>query len=495
MDFQKYVSGITLKEIQQSSCEQLYNSTGKLLALSCGLGKTVVVLCTCEAIRENYENSIFIIVIPKSARSVFIKEFENKFKVPFAIIGTNADKKYNYVDQPYILIESPIIHKKAQFIKDISKGKYVTLVVDEAHTALASPKTLIYQTLNDCYNCFDRKYLLTASPLLNTIDSLFFVYNFFTKKEPFTNYYSFREKFCILEKKQMRIKKYIRGKLQTIETSVLNVVGYKNLDQLKEPIMNNTILGSIKYDLIYDYIKFKLDDELSEEYKLATKGLVNTENAILDENGQKMHGSRLHDLQRIVDGATTDPIMYTSNKEKELLRLIKKITKNNEGAIIYCDYTDTIDRLKDLILLYKDKLDVNNVYVIDGSINTKNRIQIEDALCERDICIISQAGRVSINLQAVNHLIFFNIPFSQAGAEQAIGRICRCNSKYPKKYIHILECSGTIDSYKRILFQQLSNLVNKLFDDQHPTLPTDLMQAEDEARKDLKKKFLWTPNI
>ena len=123
------------------------------------------------------------------------------------------------------------------------------------------------------------------------------------------------------------------------------------------------------------------------------------------------------------------------------------------------------------------------------------KIKIEKNLTKRDIVIITRAGCVSINLQAVNHIILYNVPFSQADAEQSIGRICRCNSTYAKKYVHILECDGTIDSYKRILFQQLSKLVNQMFDNQHPTLPTDLISEDDKLRKQLKISFLWFPKL
>ena len=177
------------------------------------------------------------------------------------------------------------------------------------------------------------------------------------------------------------------------------------------------------------------------------------------------------------------------------MNLLKRITSKNEGAVIYVDYRNTVKRLEDLLALYKEDLNINNIYVISGEVKVPERIKIEKELTKRDVVIITKAGCVSINLQAVNNIILYNVPFSQADAEQSIGRICRCNSNYKKKYVHILECDGTIDTYKRILFQQLSKLVNQIFDNQHPTLPTDLIYEDNKMRKQLKWSFLWKPNL
>lgn len=512
INFQKYVKGITLKDIQINACNRMFNSESILLAFSCGLGKTIVVLATCEAIREQEPDAKFIVIIPKSARSVFIKEFESKIDVPFAIIGTDVNKKYAYSDQPYILIEQPQLEKTEkkegqffyrEFIKNLSKKHgNINLIIDEAHTVMTSPKTLRYRSIYDCKEYYCRKYLLTASPLLNSIDSLFFVYNFINNKYPFDDWFRFENKYCILEERDMTIikkSKYPNRPPYKIQRRVTQCVGYKNLDELRKPIMDNTILGSIVYDLEYDYIRFKLDYDLQEQYVLATKGIGEeqefiNEDEIKDEDKLR-HSVRLIKLQNIVDGLTTDPFSYTCNKEKQLMNLINKITSNNEGAVIYVDYRNTVQRLSELLELYKEELNINNIYVISGEVKVPERIKIERDLTKRDVVIITKAGCVSINLQAVNHIILYNVPFSQADAEQSIGRICRCNSTYKKKFVHILECSGTIDSYKRILFQQLSQLVNQMFDNQHPTLPTDLIDKDNKLRKQLKWSFLWNPKL
>ena len=212
IDFQKHVNGITLKDIQVDACNRMFNSDSILLAFSCGLGKTIVVLATCEAIREQENDAKFIIIIPKSARSVFIKEFETKINTNFAIIGTDVNN-----GQPYILIEQPQLEKTEkkegqffyrEFLSNLYKESHnINIVIDEAHTVMTSPKTLRYRTIYDCKEFYCRKYLLTASPLLNSIDSLFFVYNFINNEKPFDDWFRFEHRYCIMEEREITVMK------------------------------------------------------------------------------------------------------------------------------------------------------------------------------------------------------------------------------------------------------------------------------------------------
>ena len=99
----------------------------------------------------------------------------------------------------------------------------------------------------------------------------------------------------------------------------------------------------------------------------------------------------------------------------------------------------------------------------------------------------------AINLQGVNNVIIYNTSFSIGWIIQMIGRITRTDTKYPKLHVYFLEVSETIDTYKRLLFQDHALLIKEVLG-KEPILPDftevnpDLMK---KYRSYFKRKLLW----
>ena len=99
----------------------------------------------------------------------------------------------------------------------------------------------------------------------------------------------------------------------------------------------------------------------------------------------------------------------------------------------------------------------------------------------------------SINLQAVNNIIVYDIPFSIGDLVQLIGRVTRVDTKYPKQFVYFLEANETIDTYKRLLIQSHSTIIQAIFGEDK-NLPyfgdvdEDIMM---KYRTYFKRKLLW----
>jgi hypothetical protein len=87
-------------------------------------------------------------------------------------------------------------------------------------------------------------------------------------------------------------------------------------------------------------------------------------------------------------------------------------------------------------------------------------------------------------------MIFYDIPFSVLTFIQAVGRITRMDSKYSEQHIHIIEATGTIDSYKRLLINMNANLIETIFGGVE-TLPVEMLRIDKSLQGVLKKKLLW----
>ena len=107
--------------------------------------------------------------------------------------------------------------------------------------------------------------------------------------------------------------------------------------------------------------------------------------------------------------------------------------------------------------------------------------------------VMTRAGAQSLNLQALNNVIVYDIPFSLGVFIQVVGRVTRLNTKYDQFNVYFIEVDGTIDSYKRMLIQDRMNVIEALFggDD---TIPIDVKELDRTFIREIRRDFLWSLN-
>ena len=136
-------------------------------------------------------------------------------------------------------------------------------------------------------------------------------------------------------------------------------------------------------------------------------------------------------------------------------------------------------------------MQINNIYEITGLQDFKQKAYVEDNLSIHDVVLLTQAGTESINLQRSDTLILYDIPFSIKTILQLLGRITRIDSKYSAQYIHFIEASNTIDTYKRLLISIHGDIINKIFGEIE-TLPVELTLVDQKIQQKLRNKLLWS---
>lgn len=99
----------------------------------------------------------------------------------------------------------------------------------------------------------------------------------------------------------------------------------------------------------------------------------------------------------------------------------------------------------------------------------------------------------SINLQAVNNIIVYDVPFAIGDLIQLIGRITRMDSLYDTQNLIFMEALETIDTYKRLLVQSNATLIQELFGEDsnlpfYGDIDNDVMK---KYRTFFKRKLLW----
>ena len=471
--------GYSLRKEQEGILEKLYRMKSAVIACQAGFGKSIITLHLAKHLQKS-EGVFTIFCIPKSARAAFEKEMQTKICEDGLFIhsGKSLEDPSLLSQHKFIFVEFPVLGKYATLLESFAKDHPSYIFVDEAH-ALCSPKSAqtTYMRLirSKCIGCFS----ITASPIMTSIEGLFYLYNFtFPSVRVFQSWFRFRNMYCITQEKTIRMM----GRKRIIK----EIVGYKNMEELNTLLDKITIKGFVEYDVEYSFLKTSLDKERVSNYNLAAKGLLVTEE-------EKEWGPRLHDLQRVVDGLPhNDEVMKAYNKARLLTDTLKDIMSRDEGVLIYVEYRDTIDYLKFILESNKDSLNYNRLYVLSGNEKEEKRQQIEQTLLPRDIVIITQAGKQSRNLQRVNNLILYNIPYSLGDILQITGRICRVDTTYSKQHIYMLEVEHTIDSYRIALFKDHLALLDRLLGRAcRGTLTCDYVEIDRMKMKDLKKSLLW----
>lgn len=469
----------TLYPSQEKALEKLYTMRSAVISLQTGLGKSLTTLHLAKHL-HNTENAITIFCIPKSARASYTKELTYKLEAPFIMINSDSPlTDFSLLkDYRFIFIEFSVLGNYIDGLVDLAKGNTTYIFVDEAH-ALCSPKsaqtTYMRMIRENCVGCFS----ITATPLCTSIEGLFHLYHFtFPTLQVFQSWFKFRNRYCITQDRTIRMM----GRKRIIK----EIVGYKNMEELNTLLDKITIKGSVDYDVDYQFLNTPLDEDRLEQYKLAAKGLLVTEE-------EKEWGPRLHDLQRVVDGLPqNDEETKEYNKTRLLLSVIKEIMDRNEATLIYVEYMETIDYLKEILNNHKDELNYTSIMVLSGQEKEDKRQKIEQELSARDIVIITKAGRASRNLQRANNLIMYNTPFSLSDFLQLSGRICRVDTTFNKQHFYILEVDKTIDSYRIALFKDHLSLLDRLLGKEcRGTLTCDYVEIDRMRMNELKKSLLW----
>lgn len=500
----------TLTDLQRSSIERLKQTNSHVIALSPGCGKTLLCLDFVKNHLIADTDSKCIFMIPKSARAAFEKEMKTRICEPYILIVAGKSYSYNdIVKHKYIFIENTLVNKYVEDLVSLASTNTCHLVIDEAHS-LQNPQSVFSTTAWEVRCYCKRVYAMTATPLLNDIEGLFNLYHF-VYPSIFTSWFKFRARYCIIKENVIRMKSRT-GAL--IQRKVIDIVGYQNIQELNDILDKLTIKGCVHYNVNFEFIDCALDAQSEKPYNLAASGLfdilyhpekikqkkANKKNDkdkhFMDD--QKDFGSRLHDLQRCVDGCDigeNDP-SFISNKMKLLLENVKKIMDRDESVLVYFEYKDSLEMAERILLANQKDLGFKNIYRLTGAEKEEYRAKIESTLGLREIVLCSQAASQSRNLQRANNLILYNTMFSIGRLIQCTGRICRVDSTYNMQNIIALTVAGTIDEYKVTLLKDHLSLINKLLGNEAMGAVEDCEYLDiDRANmKALKNSLLWRRN-
>ena len=437
-------------------------------SLSVGCGKTFVAITTAAHILKYKPDVKVVIITTKSSWVSIASEFEEldlNYSTP-----ESRDE-----EESYFLVQRSRLNKELGWFLKLAEKYKILLVVDEAHE-LANYEALQTKTVRALRAKVSSCIFLTGTPLLNHIEGFYNIINIavpgFLGKQ-----YEFDARYLIKEPRKIRMGGFSR--------TIMEIVGYKNLPELRSKLEKICMTRKISYDIETKFYGVDLDEELLKAYSRAARGVVKGKE-------DKGFAQRVHDLQQVVDASHPEyPFNKVSKKELKLLSIVENIVRKGESTIVYFEYLSTLARVTMVLEKYKKKMSYKEVLTIKGDVSMEGRKEIAESMGKSTILLMTRAGAQSLNLQAANHVVIYDMPFAVNNIIQCLGRITRMNTKHKKLYLHLVEVRGTIDTYKRKLIQDRLYLIEELFGDKEPSI-LDVNRIDRDNMKDIKRGLLWS---
>jgi SNF2 family DNA or RNA helicase len=425
----------TLRNYQQHGVNWLFSMTNKnfnvILADEMGLGKTIqiIAMLSIEKI-TNKPKKPSLVLAPTSLIDNWIREFR-EFS-PDIKIAKYYDKYredvINNIKEYDIIITSYNIAKLD--IETISDLKFNYLILDEAQN-IKNPFTINAKTCKMI--SADKKVVLTGTPIENSLNDLWSIFDFLNPK--------------------------VLGTLNKFQNEYDNIV--ENKDKLNE-LLNRVspfILRRKKEDVCQElpekierhiYTSFNKDeltayDKYYSQAQKVCKDYINKK----DKTNKLDIFTALLRLRQISCNINVleEYNGITSSKFEVLKELVYEIIENDRKVLIFSQFTSILQIIREW--LKEEKL---NFEYLDGS--TQNRQQVVDTFNdnkEKKIFLLSlKAGGTGLNLTSADSVIIYDPWWNPAIEDQAIDRT------------HRIGQDKTVNVYKLIVENSIEEKVLKL---------------------------------
>ncbi|MFB2838159.1 helicase-related protein [Floridanema evergladense] len=151
-------------------------------------------------------------------------------------------------------------------------------------------------------------------------------------------------------------------------------------------------------------------------------------------------------------------------KLSHFITILRRELSQRESAIVFTQYTDTMDYLRDALLkLYGSQVACysgrGGELLADGNWCLVAKEEIKRRFREGEIKILlcTESASEGLNLQTCGVLINYDMPWNPMRVEQRIGRIDRIGQVYPTVRIHNFYYDGTVEAK---VYRKLRDRIN-----------------------------------
>lgn len=432
-----------------------------LLLDDMGLGKTASIIHIAEELK--YQGKIkhcLIICGIATLRGNWKKEINLHSNESFIVIGEKINKKgtltystikdrinqmINNIDEFFIIVNIETL-RDDDFVEAINYGSndIDMIVVDEVHKCSNKQSQQGSNFLK-----LKGKYKIAATGTLLT-------------NAPVNAYLPLKW----LDIDQSNLTMYKRQYCEFGGFGGHEIIGYKNLDVLKEEIETNS-LRRTKEEVLKDLPEKTIIKEiitLSDEHR---KFYQDVKHGVKEEcNKIDLKVSNLLSLVTRLRQATACPqILTTSNikssKLERCIELTNDLISRGEKVVIFSTFKESVKYLAELLKDYKPLICTGDSkqQEIDEAVD----IFQKDSTKKLIIATHQKMG-TGVTLNSASYMIFIDTPFTAAQFAQACDRIYRIGTKRPV-FIYNLICEDTIDERVAQIVDKKQAISDYIIDD------------------------------
>lgn len=401
-----------------------------------------LIICGLATLRANWEKEIRL---HSDLTSVVIgKKINSKGNVTWATVKERAEQLRHKIDEFFVIVNIESIREDCvvEAINE-SENRFDMMAFDECHKAAGVSSLQSHNLLkldSAEYKVGMTGTLLTNSPLSALIPLKWIG----VEHSTLTNY---KAQYC-----------------EFGGFGGHQIVGYKNLDLLKEEIdgcslrRTKDLLNLPAKNFIDEYVE--MSDAHAKLYDAVVKGVKEECDKIkLNANNVLALTTRLRQATSCPSALTSSGVV--SSKIERCVDLVEDIVSQGDKVVVMSAFKEPIYQLEELLKEHRPLVGTGDVddQVVSDRID---RFQTDPSR-KVMLCTQSKMG-TGVTLNAARYMIMLDSPWTYSIYEQCTDRIHRINNKEPV-FIYNLICGGTIDEVVAKVVNRKKALADYMIDD------------------------------
>lgn len=427
-----------------------------------GLINHCLIICSVDSLRQNWKKEIQKF----STESVLVlgEKVSKKGKVSYASVDQRAKQLLEPIEEFFVVVNVATLRsdKVIEAFKK-SKNKFGLIAVDEAHkiSNKSSQQGANLLKLNSPY-----KIAATGTPIVNSPLSAYLLLAWTDNdKSTLTTYKSNYCEFGGFGGKQ--------------------VIGYKNLDVLKEEMDSCSIrrtLDQVRDDMPLKTIHYEvieMSDAHRKFYDAVKEGVKEEADRVELKSGNLLAlTTRLRQATACPAILTTQDIL--SSKLERCVEIVEDLVSQGEKVVILSTFKEPIYQLAKLLEKYKPLVATGDV---DDQIAFSRMDQFQNDPISKVFMGTHGKCGTGFTLNAASYMICIDTPYTYSSFSQSTDRIWRVTNTRPA-FITVLTCGDSIDERVAAIVENKKELADFLVDGKENSISSGL---KDELMKIIKE--------